>query len=81
MLQSLKTDWWIWNGKAVHEFGLQFKRKPIRTVRQLMFAKYYDAEGDRHSPKLGQKSLAYLAKKLREHGLRVGQAIPPDDYD
>lgn len=74
---SLEKGWLIWTGQAFAEFGLQFKQQPIVKVEHLLFAK----PNDDARPGLGKKSLAYLSAELAKHGLRIGQAIPPNDYD
>ena len=68
----------IWTGSAYQEGGLSFRRLPVTTIMELMFV---DVDDLRWIKDLGAKSVVYLNQQLGIFGLKIGMAVPPNDYD
>ena len=82
ILKALEQGCRIWIGGAHRELGLRFGQRPIRTVRQLMFVEPVDYMHHRiPGCNLGKSCVKYLEDLLRRYGLRIGMAVPPNDYD
>jgi len=84
VIRNLEGGCLVWTGKAYREFGLTFRKKSVRTLRELMFVDrdgYLGVRGRIREVKLGMRSILYLAELLAPHGLIIGMAVPPNDYD
>ena len=67
----------IWTGAAIWGCGLHYHKQGITTVEELLFIKVDDLK---LVSGLGDKFI-YLNQRLQEYGLRMGMAVPCDNYD